>query len=227
MPEPVVSVVIPVRDGERFLGEAIASVLGQTRPPGEVLVVDDGSSDGSARVAAGFPGVSVLRRPPLGQAAASNAGVARASGDFLAFLDADDVWMGDKLERQLDAFRRDPALDLVFGHARQFLDPPSLALRLPERREILPAKLASAMLAKASSLRRVGPFDARHAIGAILEWYSRARALGLREEMLPGIVYLRRIHGANQTLRERDPAGYLSVVRHVLRARRAQEEAGP
>ena len=82
--------VVPVRDGERYLEAALRSLLDQTRPPDELIVVDDGSRDGSASLAEAL-GARVLRRPPLGAAAARNAGVRATSADLLAFLDADDL----------------------------------------------------------------------------------------------------------------------------------------
>jgi len=112
--EPAVSVVIPAYNQDRFLGTAIRSVLEQTLPPDEVIVVDDGSTDGTGDVLAAFgDSVVVVGQVNSGVSAARNAGVARASGSLIAFLDADDVWVPAKLERQVDRFRRDPDLGLV------------------------------------------------------------------------------------------------------------------
>ncbi len=96
------SVVIPARDAESFIAETVESVLAQTRPPVEVIVVDDGSTDGTADVLRRFgERIRVLTQPWHGAAAARNAGAAVASGTWLAFLDADDTWLPEKLERQL------------------------------------------------------------------------------------------------------------------------------
>lgn len=98
---PRISVVIPVFNGERFLGEAIRSVLSQTLPPYEVLVIDDGSTDGSASLAESFgPPVRVIRQDNRGEAAARNRGIECAKGDWVAFLDCDDVWKPEKLALQ-------------------------------------------------------------------------------------------------------------------------------
>ena len=105
-----ISVVIPVYNCERYLGMAIRSALTQTEPPGEILVVDDGSTDGSAAVARGFGApVHCLSQPHAGLSAALNRGIERAHGTFLAFLDADDLWMETKLARQFDALAAGPA----------------------------------------------------------------------------------------------------------------------
>lgn len=105
---PRISVVIPVFNGERFLGEAIRSALCQTLPPCEVIVVDDGSGDASAQVAASFGSlVQVIQQENRGEAAARNRGIAAAQGDWVAFLDCDDLWKPEKLARQAEYFSGD------------------------------------------------------------------------------------------------------------------------
>ena len=118
-----VSVLIPCYNRERSLGEAVQSALAQSRPPAEVVVVDDGSTDGSAAVAErlnrpGTPPVRVIRQANAGAAAARNRGLAECRGEWVAFLDSDDVWAPDKLERQLAAADAAPDADLVFCDTR-------------------------------------------------------------------------------------------------------------
>ena len=100
-----VSVVIPVHNGERYLAEAIQSVLDQTHAPLECLVIDDGSTDATQAVVAGFGDcVSYVRRARGGVSAARNHGLRLARGELIAFLDHDDVWLADRLARQLSTF---------------------------------------------------------------------------------------------------------------------------
>jgi glycosyltransferase involved in cell wall biosynthesis len=96
-----VSAVIPAYNAERFISDPIRSVLAQTYEISEIIVVDDGSSDRTAEAAAGFPRTHVIRRPNGGQAAARNTGIHAASGEWIAFLDHDDVWHPRKTEIQL------------------------------------------------------------------------------------------------------------------------------
>ncbi|GAB4137044.1 MAG: hypothetical protein Kow0040_23410 [Thermogutta sp.] len=111
---PTVSVVIPAWNAARYLPETLRSVLSQTRPPEEIIVVDDGSTDDSAVVAERFgPTVRVLRQENRGESVARNRGIEAAHGDWIAFLDADDLWHPDKLAKQLAAVRSDPAVDCV------------------------------------------------------------------------------------------------------------------
>ena len=114
MAETSVSVVIPVFNGARFVSNAIASALEQTRKPDEIIVVDDGSKDDSAAVVERSFGraVTLVRQKNAGPAAARNHGVRLSSGEWLAFLDADDTWHPSKLERQL-CFKEDSKLGII------------------------------------------------------------------------------------------------------------------
>ena len=104
-----VSVVIPAYNAERTLGETLRSVIAQTHTNLEILVVDDGSTDDTARIADGFAmrdeRVRVLRQANAGVAAARNAGIAASKGEFVAPLDSDDLWHPAKIDRQLRVFR--------------------------------------------------------------------------------------------------------------------------
>lgn len=217
---PTISVIVPVHDGERFLADALGSVLAQTRPPDEVIVVDDGSSDRSREIARGFPGVRVLQQPNSGQPRALNKGVAESRGEYLAFLDADDRWLPDKLALQLDAFDAEPELELVFGHARQVAEPAGSS---KQHGRVLPARLPSALLVRRAAWHAVGPFSSRWALGSVIEWSARAHDLGLPFKVLEQVVYERRIHGQNSSLVHPQPIReYASMLKAVLDARRAR-----
>jgi hypothetical protein len=114
---PLVSVVIPAWNAAAFVGEAIESARAQTWPHLEVIVVDDGSTDETPAALRRYddaPDVRVIRQDNAGPAAARNRGVEAGRGEFIAFLDADDLWRPTKVRKQLDAFRRNPKLGLVY-----------------------------------------------------------------------------------------------------------------
>ena len=109
-----VSVVIPAYNHARYLPEAIESALAQTLPPHEVIVVDDGSRDDTPAVLEQYRArITIISQQNAGVSAARNHGVERSTGDFLAFLDADDVWLPSKLERQVECLREHPEAGLV------------------------------------------------------------------------------------------------------------------
>jgi len=205
--EPLVSVIIPVYNCERYLAEAIKSVLAQTYHPIEIIVVDDGSTDGSGNVAKRFaPSLRYCFQPNSGTGAARNRGIDLAQGSFFGFLDADDVWMKDKLTLQMAAFDGNPDIDIVFGHVKQFYSPElgeSIRKRIHCSSEIMPAHLSSAMLIKRDAFSRVGLFETNWQVGQDMNWYLRATELGLRMIMLPDCVYMRRLHETNKGITHR------------------------
>jgi glycosyltransferase involved in cell wall biosynthesis len=224
-----VSVVIPVRDGARYIASAIESVLGQSRPPAEVLVINDGSRDGTASIVSQFSGrgVRLIHQRPEGAAAARNHGVKLARYDLFAFLDADDLWTSTKLEQQCAELQSDRALDMVFGYVRQFVSQdvaPATRARLQCPNESVPGHLAGTMLIRRESFERVGLFETEWEIGEFLAWYARAQLLGLREKMLPAVLLERRLHSANQgVLKRSDRSDYVRVLKKALDRRREDQ----
>lgn len=222
---PLVSTVIPVYNGERYLAEAIESVLNQEYPALEVLVIDDGSTDGTARVANQYAtAVQYHRREHAGLAATRNYGTAIAAGELLAFLDADDLWMPGKLALQIAALRADATLDAVFGRMEQFVSPeldPALQERLRPRAADLAALSPCTLLIRTASYRRVGDLDSTWKVGEFLDWLLKARERGLRTRMLDENVLRRRIHRDNMGLREKDSrSDYARILRASLERRR-------
>ncbi|CAN5564919.1 glycosyltransferase family A protein [soil metagenome] len=219
-----VSVIIPVFDNEAYLGEAIESVLGQSMPPGEVVVVDDGSTDGSAAIAEAFGGkVRVVRQANMGISGARNRGVAETSGSLLAFLDADDRWLPRRLEVQLDALKADPGLELLFGAVAQ-VRAEDWAATVSGREPVdvvIPGTLCSTILVTRAAFTQVGGFDVRWRAGEFIDWFARARDAGVHTLGLPQVLVWRRIHSKNHGIRQRAAyRDYLGVVKASLDRRR-------
>jgi glycosyltransferase involved in cell wall biosynthesis len=225
---PLISVMIGVYNGAPYLAEAIGSVRAQTYRPYELIVVDDGSDDGSGDIARSFDEVQYIYQPRGGNGAARNRAIEAASGDFFAFLDADDRFVPKKLERQMTALDEDPDLDMVFGHVREFVSP---ELREEERRGIrppaptpLPWTAPNLMLIRRASFERVGGFSTSLRVGVTVDWFARASEAGLRNLVLPEVVLERRLHTQNNGLRERDARSqYLHVLKAAMDRRRAME----
>jgi glycosyltransferase involved in cell wall biosynthesis len=217
-----ISAIVAVFNGEPYLAQALESILKQTRPVDEILVVDDGSTDGTASLARRFERIRYIHQSHSGQAAAINRGIAAARGRFLCFLDADDLWIPEKTAWQIEAFRTDPSLDLVFGYARQFIDPDAKRrYELLKEREILKAPLHTAALIRRDAFDRIGGFDRRWKIGSIVDWSTRVRDAGLKIRTLEQVVYLRRLHDTNLgTDTAAAQEDYLRVIKTVLDRRR-------
>ncbi len=186
------TVIVPLFNGGRFIAEALASIRSQTVRVAQIIVVDDGSTDDGPTIAAATPGVTLVRKPHTGIGETVNAGVAAAHGELIAFLDADDRWLPDKTARQLAALERDPELAVVFGHARRFVDHDGRERML----DVRPAISRCAGLFRRSAIEVAGPFGTgvEH---EFMTWMLAAQDAGLRYEIVPDIVFERRIHNAN------------------------------
>jgi len=192
---PLITVVIPVYNHADFIAESIESVLAQEEQRLTVLVVDDGSTDDSAGIAARYP-VRLLRKPNTGLNHTLNMAIAEVSTPFVAFNDADDRWRPDKLRLQLAAFVADPALDAVFCHALIFHTHDQNVP--PGRSRILPALLRQAMLVRRDSLLHHGSFSETPETHEFLLWLGRAQDQGLCYRVLEDVLVDRRIHAGNR-----------------------------
>lgn len=228
MEDPLlVSVVMPVYNRERYVAEAIESLLGQSYRPLEIVVVDDGSTDGSADVARRYgPTVRCELQPHGGIAAARNRALALARGQYLAFLDSDDLWEEGQLVVQMEVLRSRPDLDQLFGHVREFKSPdldPALAAKLICGEIPRPSQGLGAII-KAEAFRRVGPFRSHGKVGEFIDWQLRAKELGLQTLMLPQVVCQRRLHASNQSLTHRGSrVDFVRILKASLDRRRSRD----
>jgi glycosyltransferase involved in cell wall biosynthesis len=206
--DPLVSVIIPVFNGERFLRDAVQSVreavhvLDQRYSSVEIIIVDDGSTDGTATVARSFPEtVRYLHQTNQGPAAARNRGIEQAQGTLLAFADADDLWPADKLALQLPFLMTDPAIEIVMGRIQQVLlsrtvDGQSQTNDFGE--PAFSVNLGSAVIRK-SVFARVGLFDETMRYSEDVDWFMRAREAGAAITTIDAVTLLYRQHEENMT----------------------------
>jgi glycosyltransferase involved in cell wall biosynthesis len=229
---PLVSCIVPCFNGERYLEACIRSILGQTHRPLEVIVVDDGSTDGSAAVVRRFgPAVRYHRQENGGPAAACNTGIRLAAGEYVAFLEQDDLWIPQKTRRQLRECEADPSLDYCVGHIRNFWIP-ELAAEAERWRDHpamrpVPGYVVQTLLARRSVFDRVGPFDPALRFACAADWFMRADEAGASGRLVPDIVTHRRLHRDNFSRRNRSASReqFLHVVKAMLDRRREDGQA--
>lgn len=227
-----VSVVIPAFNAERFLDDALASVANQSRPAFEVIVVDDGSTDGTLGLLRAHPGVRVFSQANAGPAAARNTGVAHARGELIAFLDADCRWYPEKLARQLALHDADPGIGYSFSELGEEFEPGVeapwwSAQRLPTAggRYRISLFIPPGLIIRRDLLLGIGGFNPALRTGEDTELFARLRGSGAREGHLAEVQGVTRIHGGNLSGdRERVGANLPKALHAALRARRSAQE---
>jgi glycosyltransferase involved in cell wall biosynthesis len=225
----VVSCVVAAFNSAQYVEEAIRSVLAQTHRPIEVVVVDDGSEDATRELAAAFGDpVRVVAQQNSGPAATRNRGLRETRGEFVAFLDADDLWHPEKLARQLARFEAHPSLQACIAHVRNFWEEgqDELAEHYRDHRRMgaMPGYATTTLLARRSAFEAVGELDTNLWFADAVDWFMRARELGVEVELLPDVLTFHRLHPDNLT-RRRSRASedeFLSIVKGLLDRRRGR-----
>jgi glycosyltransferase involved in cell wall biosynthesis len=227
MERSLVSCIVAVFNGERFLKEALDSILAQTYQPLEAIVVDDGSTDGTSAVAAVYgERIRYLWQPNTGPWVARNLGLTAARGPFLAFLDADDLWHPEKLARQMARFQARSELDICVTYVHNFWMPElhEEEARFQNHRlsQPIPGYVTPTLLARRSAFEALGPFETTSRHGTQLDWFARAIEQELAIELLPEVLVYRRLHRSNFSRLEaaESRSQHVELVKAILDRRR-------
>jgi glycosyltransferase involved in cell wall biosynthesis len=207
VPGPLASVVIPAFNSERFLGEALLSVFAQTYAPVETIVVDDGSSDGTAEVARSQPGVTLIEQVNSGPSAARNRGFAASRGEFVAFHDSDDLMTPDKLAVQVGHMLENPGVGCVLAEQELIVEEGAelpfwaegskVETMMPPRPPELedePMVHPMSMVVRRQIFEQVGNFDESMRAAEDFDWMLRAAEEGVEIARLSEVLLRRRVH---------------------------------
>ena len=216
---PLVSVIVPVYNRERFLRETLDSVFALEYEPLEVIVVDDGSTDGSAAIAQSFPEVRHLRQENSGPGAARNTGIEASHGEFVAFVDSDDVVLPHKLAVQVGYLLDHPDVTATLGRQEWITPPPNAVPDLVwgDLDGITPISI----VIRRAALLEIGCFDPELRGPEDVDLLVRLREGGYRFLVLPDIVMRRRYHGDNLVAGHRDAPLPLELLKAKLDRQRA------
>ncbi len=227
---PLVSVIVAVRNGERFLAESLRSIFAQDYRPLDVIVVDGHSTDRTAEIAASFPQARWLPQKSRGVSDAYNEGVAASRGELVAFNSCDDIWAPGKLRTQVRHLVDHPEIEYVIAHIHLFLEngcavPPGFKTELFTAEPV--GRIMETLLARRSVFDRVGPFDASYDFASDTDWFARAQDLGVVSAILPEVLLHKRIHDRNTSQRPEQVTGLLlRTIKASLDRRRSDFKMG-
>ena len=197
---PTVSVIVAARNAERFLAQALKSILDQTYQPNEIIVVDGQSTDSTARIANSYQLVRYVCQYGEGFADAWNLGISEAKGELIAILDSDDLWVPDKLKLQAGHLAVHQDIQYTVGKVKFFLEE-GCALPRGFKKELLEGEyvghMPSNLVARSSLFSEIGGFDTGWSIASDLEWFTRARNRSVPMDIIPEVLLHRRVHDTN------------------------------
>lgn len=221
MSPPRVSVIIATRNAARYLPECLDSVIAQTLPAFEIVVVDAASIDATAEIVARYPQARMVQQEGLGFARAWNQGIIAATGDYLAFIDSDDRWLPDKLERQAALLEADPALACAIGCVQFFVQPGQIPPRSWRDRVLAGehvAQMPGALLARRSVFDAIGMWGEEWRIASDIDWFVKLKDSGLPVGVVDALVLEKRVHGDNLSLVTAGDQVYPDEVLRLLHA---------
>ena len=222
MNQDMLSVVIPAYNAEKYLEEAVGSVRSQTWDGEmEILLVDDGSSDGTRELGEKL-GCRLFSQTHGGAASARNRGLSEARGEWILFLDADDVMRPGALEALKAPFLSDRDLMLVAGRAQDFISPdltPEERAGLHPRDGAYDGRLTGVSLIRRPLFDRIGPFDAGLKSGETVDWMMRVREAEIRTLRIEDTILMRRLHLSNtgRVERKQEMANYAALLRKRMK----------
>jgi len=223
--KPLISVILPVHNSEKYLRDALHSVFNQDYTPIEIIIIDDGSTDGTSQIVKEYAGkVQYTFQQNQGPAAARNLGIQKANGDFITFIDADDLWPEDKLKHQMGCFEQYPETEIVQGLVKRadLSIPDEYAKNNGDEQLFIHSNLG-AMIIRKAVFTKVGVFDETLTYHSDTDFWFRARESGIKILVDKRIALIYRIHGRNHTSGQTTKTlGFANILKKSLDRRRNQ-----
>ena len=234
MTDRSISCIVPTYNAERYLAQTIDSILAQTLPPDELIIIDDGSSDGTADIIKSYNDkIRYVYQDNQGPAASRNLGVQMGGAEFVSFLDQDDLWHAEKLQQQMACFDEDSDLDLCITHVQLFwsddLQHEQNFYRDLPRGNTVPGYATTTLLTRRQTFEQVGQLNTDLWFSDATDWFMRAEEMGLKLHVLPDALVYHRMHKQNLTRRRRDDSRneFVDVVKAMLDRRRTARQQVP
>jgi glycosyltransferase involved in cell wall biosynthesis len=224
-----VATIVAVKNGEKYIRRALDSIVKQSRPPDEILIVDGRSTDATCEIARSYDNVCVMTQPGLGIADAYNAGVLEARSDLVAFLSHDDEWTTDKLAVQAAIFETEPGVMLSTAKARFVAENPD-SLPPGFRPELLQgshtAHVVETLVARRELFRQIGLFDTSFNVAEDVEWFARVKDAGINWRVARQVLLTKHIHRDNASLNlSKNHKDLLRAIYSTVRRKR-EKQAG-
>jgi glycosyltransferase involved in cell wall biosynthesis len=222
----LVSVILAVQNGERYLAQAIESVLAQSYLAFEIILIDDGSNDNTEKIARSYTQVRYLRQANQGLAIARNVGIENACGQLIAFLSHDDVWLPNKLSSQADCFAQAPETQYTVTWFKYFLEP-GFALPLGFKPELLGksliGRIPETVVARRELFDKIGNFNTEFYFANDVDWFARAKDDAAPMTVIPEVLLLKRLHDANMTYNSVVNGELLGLLKQSIRRQRQEQ----
>jgi glycosyltransferase involved in cell wall biosynthesis len=219
----LISCIVASFNCEKYIAEAVSSILDQTYKNIEIIIADGGSTDSTKEVIKKFNyDINFAAQKTLSPAATRNFGVQSSKGNYIAFLDADDLWHPEKLTRQMNCFNADPGIDLCITYAEMFwsgdLKNEKVFFKNHPRTKPIPGYATTTLLARKNVFEKTGEFNNDLWFTDAAEWFIRAKESGLKIYVIEEALTFHRMHRSNLTKRKSEESReeFLALVKSVI-----------
>ena len=227
MNHPLVSVIIVVKNGERYLARAIESILSQTYDHYEIIVVDGQSTDNTEKIAKSYTKVRYLLQTDKGIANAYNIGIEAAKGELIAFLSHDDTWTSNKLSTQVNYLISHPEIEYTVAKVKFILEeghtiPPGFRPELLEGEHT--GFIMETLVARKTLFEAIGKLNPEYTVAEDVDWFSRAKDHNVPVAVMPEVLLYKHIHNTNLSLNSSvNNQNLLKILRNSIERRRNQK----